>query len=158
MEEKYYVGYIFEDTDFDAALWCDHHQDCELVEIESASSVRRFQIQAKPEPTAEEVLALAKAERAEAVASLVVEVDGMLFDGDEIAQERMARTVTAAIATGESMSATTTWVLHDNTVAQVTIRQLAAALRLAGEEQTRLWTIPYENQKEVSYYAPAEAA
>lgn len=101
----------------------------------------------------EEKLKQAKINRASSVNNITVEVDGMLFDGDEVAQERMARTVTAAIATGEGMSATTTWVLHDNTVATVTIRQLATALRLAGEEQTRLWTVPYE-----ASYTPAEAA
>ena len=92
-----------------------------------------------------EALALAKAERARAVAALTVEVDGMVFDGDEKAQERMARTVTAATATGASMDDTTVWVLHDNTVAQVTVRQLATALRMAGEAQTALWTVPYLN-------------
>lgn len=111
-------------------------------------TVRRFQIVAIPEPSAEELaeqaLAAAKAERAAAVASITVTVDGMVFDGDETAQERMARTVTAATATGASMDDTTTWVLHDNTVAQVSIRQLATALRLAGEAQTALWTRPYE--------------
>lgn len=106
-----------------------------------------------PEELAEQELAKAKAKRAEAVAALTVEVDGMVFDGDEKAQERMARTVTAATATGASMDDTTTWVLHNNTVAQVTVRQLATALRLAGEEQTRLWTVPYE-----ASYTPAEAA
>ena len=108
-----------------------------------------------PEPTAEELaaqaLAEAKAERARAVAAITVEVDGMVFDGDEKAQERMARTVTAAIATGASMDDTTTWVLHDNTVAQVTIRQLATALRMAGEAQTVLWTVPYTNNKNTIY-------
>lgn len=98
-----------------------------------------------PEELAEQALAQAKAERAEAVSSITVEVDGMVFDGDEVSQERMARTVTAATATGASMDDTTTWVLHDNTVAQVSIRQLATALRLAGEAQTALWTKPYEN-------------
>ena len=111
-------------------------------------TVRRFQIAAIPEPSeeelAEQALAAAKAERAAAVASITVTVDGMVFDGDETAQERMARTVTAATATGASMDDTTTWVLHDNTVAQVSIRQLATALRLAGETQTALWTRPYE--------------
>lgn len=100
-----------------------------------------------PEKPAEvleaEALAFAKAERARSVASLTVEVDGMVFDGDETAQERMARTVTAATATGASMDDTTTWVLHDNTVAQVTVRQLATALRKAGEAQTALWVVPY---------------
>ena len=114
-----------------------------------------------PEPTAEELaaqaLATAKDERAAAVASITVEVDGMVFDGDEVAQERMARTVIAATATGASMEDTTVWVLHDNTVATPTIRQLATALRLSGEEQTRLWTIPYESKEEY-HYIPAEAA
>ena len=105
------------------------------------------------EVVAEETMQMAKATRAAAVAAITVEVDGMVFDGDEVAQERMARTVTAATATGASMDDTTTWVLHDNTVAQVSIRQLAMALRLAGEAQTLLWTVPYE-----ASYTPAEAA
>lgn len=90
-------------------------------------------------------LSFAKSERAQAVASITVTVDDMVFDGDEKAQERMARTVTAAIATGASMDATTTWVLHNNSVAQVTVRQLATALRKAGKAQTALWTVPYQN-------------
>lgn len=101
-----------------------------------------------PEPTPAELAALAleqaKAERAAAVAAITVEVDGMVFDGDETAQERMSRTVTAATATGASMDDTTTWVLHDNTVAQVTIRQLATALCMAGKAQTALWVKPYQ--------------
>lgn len=96
-----------------------------------------------PKPEAQ-LLREAKATRAAKVAAITVEVDGMTFDGDETAQERMARTVTAATATGASMDDTTTWVLHDNTVAQVTVRQLATALRMAGEAQTALWTKPYE--------------
>lgn len=104
---------------------------------------------AKPEKpaevVAEEAMQTAKATRAAAVAAITVEVDGMIFDGDEVAQERMARTVTAATATGASMDDTTVWVLHDNTVAQPTIRQLATALRMAGEAQTALWTVPYQN-------------
>lgn len=100
----------------------------------------------KPQEVLEaEALEQAKAERAAAVAAITVTVDGMVFDGDETAQERMARTVTAATATGASMDDVTTWVLHDNTVAQVSIRQLATALRLAGEAQTALWTVPYES-------------
>ena len=91
-------------------------------------------------------LAQAKAERADAVSKITVTVDGMVFDGDERSQERMSRTITAAVATGEDMSATTTWVLADNTVAQVSITQLAQALRAAGEAQTELWTLPYETE------------
>lgn len=99
----------------------------------------------KPQELVEkEALEQAKATRAAAVAAITVTVDGMVFDGDETAQERMARTVTAATATGASMDDTTVWVLHDNTVATPTIRQLATALRMAGEAQTALWTKPYE--------------
>lgn len=96
------------------------------------------------EELAAEELAQAKAERADAVSKITVTVDDMVFDGDEISQERMSRTITAAVATGENMSATTTWVLADNTVAQVSIKQLAQALRAAGEAQTKLWTVPYQ--------------
>lgn len=98
------------------------------------------------EEVAAETLAQAKAERADAVSKITVTVDGMVFDGDETSQERMARTITAAVATGEDMSATTTWVLADNTVAQVSIKQLAQTLRAAGEQQTKLWTVPYQEE------------
>ena len=100
------------------------------------------------EELAAEELAQAKAERANAVSKITVTVDDMVFDGDEISQERMSRTITAAVATGEDMNATTTWVLADNTVAQVSIKQLAKALRLAGEKQTDLWTVPYQDATE----------
>lgn len=91
------------------------------------------------EVLAEEELAKAKAERAEAVAALTVEVDGMVFDGDEKAQERMARAVTLA----DSWDERTEWVLHDNTVATVTADQLRRACKAAGKAQTVLWTVPY---------------
>lgn len=98
------------------------------------------------EELAAEELAAAKAERSAAVSKITVTVDGMVFDGDEVSQERMSRTITAAVATGEDMSATTTWVLADNTIAQPSIQQLAQALRAAGEQQTALWTAPYQTE------------
>lgn len=106
-------------------------------------------VEAIPEPTEEEIaqqqLSQAKAERAAAVSKIVVEVDGMKFDGDEEAQTRMGRTIAAAVALGVDLKTyKQTWVLADNTVAQVTISQLAQALKLAGEQQTELWTVPYE--------------
>ena len=88
-------------------------------------------------------LARLRAERAEAVSKITVEVDGMVFDGDEISQNRIARTITAATAAGYGPDDTTTWVLHDNTVAKVTIKQLSQALLAAGLNQTGLWIIPY---------------
>lgn len=107
-----------------------------------------YEVVAIPEPTDEEKAALAleqaKAERAEAVSAITVEVDGMVFDGDETSQERMARTVAIATANGMPMTTETTWVLADNAVAQVTLQQLAQACLLAGQKQTELWTKPYE--------------
>ena len=84
-----------------------------------------------------------RAERAEAVSKITVEVDGMVFDGDETSQDRIARTITAATSAGYGPDDTTTWVLHDNTVAEVTIKQLSETLLAAGLKQTELWIIPY---------------
>ena len=86
----------------------------------------------------------AKTERTEAVSRITVEVDGMTFDGDETAQDRMARAITMFTSSGLPADTTTSWVLADNTVAQVTIGQLTQALLLAGQKQTELWTKPYE--------------
>lgn len=104
----------------------------------------------EPEPTPEELAALelaqAKADRAEAVARITVTVDGLTFDGDEASQTRMGRTIAAAVALGADLSAEKrTWVLADNSIAEVTIAQLAEALRLAGDAQTALWTVPYQD-------------
>ena len=96
-----------------------------------------------PDPTAEEIaqqeLNKAKAERANAVENITVWVDGMEFDGDEISQQRIARSI-IALEDGELM----TWVLHDDTIAEVTKEQLKQVLRKAGEKQTELWTVPYQ--------------
>lgn len=140
---EFQVGQIFEEVyPPEAALWCNEN-NAYIDEIESLEGKRRFEIIAIPAPTQQELddqaLAAAKEERAAAVANIVVEVDGMLFDGDEISQDRMAR---SAVAMNDEE--TITWVLHDNSITQVTKQQLLQALRLAGEEQTRLWTIPYE--------------
>lgn len=97
------------------------------------------------EEVAAEELARAKVERADTVRRIVVTVDGMQFDGDEISQTRMARAVLLAVVFGKDLDATNTkWVLADNTVAYPTVRQLAQALMLAGEEQTRVWDAPYK--------------
>jgi hypothetical protein len=129
----------------EAAAWCNESGKAYITELDPVDGVRRFQIVAVPEPAAEELaaaeLARAKAERAAAVAAITVEVDGMIFDGDEAAQERMARAVTLADSPDEQ----TEWVLHDNTVAIVTADQLRRACKAAGKAQTALWTKPYQN-------------
>ena len=80
-----------------------------------------------------------KASRTTAVANIKVTVDAMEFDGDEISQTRMTRAIVAINDTD-----TMPWVLADNTQAFVTKTQLTQALKLAGEEQTRLWVYKEE--------------
>ena len=146
------IGQVFEESyPPEAAVWCNESGKAYIEEIEpTAEGVRRFKIVGIPEPTAEEVkaqaLAQAKTERAEAVSKITVAVDGKTFDGDETAQTRMGRTIAAAVALGVDLTTEKrTWVLADNSVAEVTIAQLAEALRLAGDAQTELWTVPYES-------------
>ena len=85
-----------------------------------------------------------KALRAEAVSKITVTVDGMEFDGDETAQDRMARAITMFQANNLPADYQTDWVLADNTIAKVTVTQLSQALLLAGQAQTALWTVPYQ--------------
>ena len=143
------IGAKFEkdSIDWDAyakcAKWCNENN----AHIEDKGDY--YEVVAIPEPTAEELeaqaLAQAKAERADAVSKIIVEVDCMKFDGDESSQTRMGRTIAAAVALGVDLTTEKrTWVLADNTIAEVTIAQLAEALRLAGDAQTALWTVPYQ--------------
>lgn len=102
----------------------------------------------EPEPTPEEAeakrLEEAKRVRAAKVEAITVEVDGMVFDGNEPAQSRMARAITAA-ETAELES--TVWVLADNTVATVTKVQLQQALAKAMLAMGEVWTEPYAEAK-----------
>lgn len=97
-----------------------------------------------PEEQEAQDLAIAKRERAAKVAAITVEVDGMVFDGDEQAQSRMARAITAAETAGLE---STVWVLADNTVATVTKAQLQQALAKAMIAMSELWTYPYTRGK-----------
>lgn len=94
---------------------------------------------------AEEMQA-AKAERAATVAASTVEVDGMIFDADEESQNRLSRGICAALALGLGPDQTTEWTLADNSAAQVTVRQMAQALLLAGQAQTAVWRKPYNTE------------
>lgn len=104
-----------------------------------------YSVAPDPEPTEEEKKAQkleeAKKQRAEQVAAIKVDVDGMLFDGDETSQSRMARALEVASITGMK---STVWVLADNTVATVTVEQMQKALSQAMLQMGELWTIPYE--------------
>ena len=85
--------------------------------------------------TAQDAVA-AKKLRDTAVAAIKVTVNGKVFDGDEVAQGRMARAVAAAES--EAIS-TYQWKLADNSVAAVSLDELKQALALAFQAQSELW-------------------
>ena len=95
-----------------------------------------------PELSEEERLSVRKLARSRAVNAIIVEVDGMKFDGDEVAQERMARALKVAELNNMDKTA---WVLADNTVVEVRKKQLEEALSKAMLAQGELWTKPYED-------------
>ena len=112
------------------------------VEFWSQFGVTYSERELTPEEKEAQDLAIAKRERAAKVAALKVEVDGMTFDGDEAAQSRMARAITAAETAGLE---STVWVLADNTVQTVTKVQLQQALSKAMLAMSKLWTEPYQD-------------
>ncbi len=85
--------------------------------------------------TAQDAVA-AKKLRDTAVAAIKVTVNGKTFDGDEVAQGRMARAVAAAESAAIS---TYQWKLADNSVAAVSLDELKQALALAFQAQSELW-------------------
>ena len=72
--------------------------------------------------------------RADKVGNLTVEVDGLIFDGDETSTERMNQRI-------QIMSDTDTilWTLANNNVQKVTKAQLFNAFKRAVDEQSKLW-------------------
>lgn len=111
------------------------------VEVREEEVEAPAPVEPSEEEKAAQALEAAKREREEAVAAIKVEVDGMIFDGDETAQSRMARAITAAETAGQN---STVWVLADNTVAEVTKAQLLQALSLSMQKMAALWTVPYQ--------------
>ena len=135
---SFYIGQTFEGTyPPEAAIFCNENN----AYIEKQGNA--YVIVGIPEPTQEELeaqaLAQAKQERAEEVEALTVEVDGMVFDADETSQARMS--VAASSMTDDE---TNVWVLHDNTIVEVTKKQLLLACRLARIAQSAIWTKPYQ--------------
>ena len=148
----FYEGQTFLRTyPTEAVHWCNKHPGCLIKEIASEGESRRFQIQGPSFLTEEELnrreLANAKLARTREVSNLVVEVDGLSFDGNEKAQDRMLRAVSTAELLGTK---TVDWVLADNSVASITVTQLKEALKKSVEQTTRLWIKPYTTLKEVS--------
>lgn len=114
----------------------------QLLDVEESEKGGWYLVGTAPTYTEEEIalqeLIKAKEVRAEYVSKIVVEVDGLPFDGDETSQDRMARSI-VALNEGETVQ----WVLANNVPTMVTKEQLRTALRLAGEAQTAIWADPY---------------
>lgn len=139
---KFEVNQVFENEYPPAAATWANKNNAKIVKI--GQNPVRWEIVEKPPMSQEELesiaLKKAKAERAAEVEAITVEVDGMVFDGDEMSQARMS-----VAASSMSDDETNVWVLHDNTVVQVTKAQLLQACRLARIAQSSVWTKPYEN-------------
>lgn len=136
------IGQYFErEYPPEAAFWCNENE-AYIEEVDAVKGNRQFVIRSMPTLTDEEVKAQgitrAKEERADAVGNITVEVDGMIFDGNEVSQQRIARCV-MVLNDGESIS----WVLADNSVAPVTKEQLKKVLIRAVIKQSELWVGPY---------------
>lgn len=104
----------------DEALIAYHHPATEAHSTEHIEQVKRERF---------------KAQRTIDVAAITVEVEGLVFDGNETAQTRMAR---AALVMDDTES--TLWVLADNRVVSVSKAQLLAACKASGLVQTKLWS------------------
>lgn len=78
---------------------------------------------------------MAKAARDEMVRQITVTVDGMVFDGNETAQSRMARKISGWPENTDKVR----WKLADDTIAEVTIEQLIKALELSVSKMGAIW-------------------
>ena len=96
---------------------------------------KRITVEDKKRQQHERAFAAWKRERQTAVDAITVTVDGMVFDGNEASQNRMAR----VIASADAMEQTAEWTMANNDVATVTMAQLKQALALATEAQTAIW-------------------
>ena len=131
-----------------------------LSESELLSQVQREaerikeQVLAECQQLRDNTIEEAKRIRAAQVAAIVVEVDGMSFNGDEVSQSRMSRAILSADTAGLD---STVWVLADDTVATVTKEQLKQALAKSMLEMGSLWTVPYEDETSEGVSEPALA-
>ena len=98
-------------------------------------------IEEKEEQTEEMRLALAKQIRANEVSNITIDVDGMIFDGDEVSQGRMRNAIEAMKVSGKEEIE---WKLADEKVALVTLEQLESAFVQAVETMNALWVDPYK--------------
>lgn len=96
-----------------------------------------------PPPTeaelAEQIRATFKAARQTLLDNLEITHDGVIYQADEVSQDRMARAIVAM----ETFPAETTinWVAKDNSIHSLTRADLQAMLGLAGIAQANIWVM-----------------
>ena len=69
------------------------------------------------------------------VANIEVEYNGIVYQGDEISQDRMSRAINGL----PDDTTTISWKAKDNSSKELTRLDLKEILFLAGQEQTRIW-------------------
>jgi hypothetical protein len=92
-------------------------------------------------PTGPEILApylreVAKVARTLKISKITVDIDGLIFDGDEDSQARMSRAIIIMDEVAEIP-----WTLADNTVVMVRRPILLKALKASGLIQAGLWSL-----------------
>lgn len=139
-------------------LWLARKEDAELnapaLPIEKDQQVLESPLFAEPEPVRPELKTieqyraeilidgisideyLFRTQRSAAVNSITVEVDGLVFDGDEQSQRRLLSAIQAGTDQGMTK---TIWRLHNNDEHVVTIDQLKEAHAKAILAQGELW-------------------
>lgn len=134
-------GVLIRTTDNKQILPCQDYNDPEHIAylewFDQGGRPESVETRDPAAKAAEQLREYLKQERAKAVDSIIVTTEsGKSFDGDETSQQRMSRAIqTLQIANQTS----TSWVLSNNEVAEVSIQELAEALMLAGLEQSRIW-------------------
>jgi len=92
-------------------------------------------------PSAQDILVQKKAQRKATVDSITVTVQsGKVFDGNEVAQSRMANCILVAGITGLTEC---TWILANNVPTTVTLAELQEALALSVQAMGAVWAEPY---------------
>ena len=69
------------------------------------------------------------------VANIEVEYNGIVYQGDEISQDRMSRAINGL----PDDTTTISWKAKDNSSKELTRLDLKEILFLAGQEQTKIW-------------------
>jgi len=129
-----YIYYLNDKYDYD-------NWETEITYDEDGDEVSRTEMPTEPvEPIQPTDLVdtyartMFKKGRTEQMNNLTVEVDGLVFDGDETSQNRFIRAITILVGDEEMP-----WTLANNEVVMVNQTTLKKVLVAAGQEQSAIW-------------------